>query len=405
MKTYRAFTVSLALMICGLALSVEASYAATPPPPWDPHNGTLIQGATIVTMDDEHTVIPNGRVLVRDGRIVAIWSGPRPPSGVQVGAASLVKAGPEDLLFPGLINLHSHPRFNHLNLWPAPTSDAIPAEGKAGTDPYANRYQWGGASPDNAPPEHVRLVSNAADVLGANEGLGLEGEIVKYAEVAALLGGETAIQGAPLNPESDGVLIRNIDNDVFDDRIASPRVGSVEAMTRTDVAAVTDLMIQGATDAWMVHLAEGVRDADRRAGDTFSSRHEFDVLKDQGLLTDMTVVIHGTGLEPADFAQMRSAPTIRADGVGDGRGAKLVWSPLSNLLLYGHTTNVYEALAQDLVVALGTDWSPSGSRTLLRELKIADIALRDRRILGASRELVPAFADRGQDPAAAAGCE
>ena len=62
-------------------------------------------------------------------------------------------------------------------------------------------------------------------------------------------------------------------------------------------------------------------------------------------------------------------------------------------------------MAQDLVVALGTDWSPSGSRTLLRELKIADIALRDRRILGASRELVPAFAHRGQDPAAAAGCE
>jgi hypothetical protein len=32
----------------------------------------------------------------------------------------------------------------------------------------------------------------------------------------AVLGGETAIQGAGRNPETDGVLIRNIDNDAFD---------------------------------------------------------------------------------------------------------------------------------------------------------------------------------------------
>jgi hypothetical protein len=30
-----------------------------------------------------------------------------------------------------------------------------------------------------------------------------------------------------------------------------------------------------------------------------------------------------------------------------------------------------------VLVSLGTDWSPSGSRNLLDELKVADIALRD----------------------------
>src|SRR5262249_38024636 len=106
----------------------------------------------------------------------------------------------------------------------------------------------------------------------------------------------------------------------------------------------------------------------------------------------MTVIVHGTALEPADFAAMRAAPSIRTDGTGHGLGAKLVWSPLSKLLLYGETTNVYEALAAGLLVSLGTDWSPSGSRNLLVELKIADIVLRDPTLLGASRRLVPAFA-------------
>ena len=50
-----------------------------------------------------------------------------------------------------------------------------------------------------------------------------------------------------------------------------------------------------------------------------------------------------------------------------GRGAKLVWSPLSNLLLYGKTTAVYDALAAGVLVSLGTDWTPSGSANLLAE--------------------------------------
>src|SRR5262249_40185876 len=75
-------------------------------------------------------------------------------------------------------------------------------------------------------------------------------------------------------------------------------------------------------------------------------------------------------------------------------GAKLVWSPSSNLLLYGRTANVYEALAAGVNVSLGTDWTPSGSPTLLDELKVADIALRDRRMLGKERTLGNGALDR-----------
>jgi 5-methylthioadenosine/S-adenosylhomocysteine deaminase len=383
-----------ALAAVVLAVGASASVVETQPARWDPDRGLLIEGATVVTMDDRHSVVPHGSVLVRNGRIVAVWAG-AVPEGVNAGDASVIALGRDDLVFPGLINLHSHPSFNHLHAWPAPASHAVPAQGKAGTDPYANRYQWGGAAPANAPPEHRRLVTNAAAVLGDPVGLGLTGEIVKYAEAAALLGGETAIQGAARDPESDGALIRNVDNDAFDTRVASPRVDPIDAFVDPALSTLRARMAAGQVDAWLVHLAEGVRDEDRRAGDPVSSRNELATLRAKGLLTDMAVVVHGTALERADFAAMRAAPTIRSDGFGDGRGAKLVWSPLSNLLLYGTTTSVYDALAEDVLVSLGTDWTPSGSRTLLRELKVADLALRDVRLLGRGRELIRSLAVDG----------
>jgi 5-methylthioadenosine/S-adenosylhomocysteine deaminase len=379
------------LVLALAVLAVAPTETAAEPTSWDPARGILIQGATVVTMDDAHTVIPHGRVLIRDGQIVAIWRGPKPPADIQIGAATVIEAGADDLLFPGLINLHDHPLENFLHAWPPPATHAIPDQGKAGTDPYANRYQWGGGSSTTSPPELARLVSNPATVLVEPIGLGLGGEVVKYAEAAALLGGETAIQGAPRNPETDGILARNIENGAFDTRIAPPRVRAIALFEGPEMDELKAGMIDGRYDAWMIHLAEGVRDGDRRPGDTVSSRAEFATLKSKGLLTDMTVIIHGTGLERADFAEMRSAPTIRTDGIVDGRGAKLVWSPLSNLLLYGRTANVFDALAEGVLVDLGTDWTPSGSRTLLQELKIADTVVRDERLLGVAREQISAF--------------
>ena len=67
-------------------------------------------------------------------------------------------------------------------------------------------------------------------------------------------------------------------------------------------------------NAVYVHLAEGI--------DTIS-RDEFRDLVDSNLLTPATVIIHGTALEAADLDEVAAA------------GASLVWSPQSNLRLYG----------------------------------------------------------------------
>jgi 5-methylthioadenosine/S-adenosylhomocysteine deaminase len=53
------------------------------------------------------------------------------------------------------------------------------------------------------------------------------------------------------------------------------------------------------------------------------------------------------------------------------KGGKLVWSPQSNLRLYNETTDIGAALAAGVPVALGADWMPSGSPSLLHEMKVA----------------------------------
>ena len=215
---------------------------------WDPAEGILISGATVVTMDAGHSVIRNGQVLVRSGRIAAVWQGSR-PLVVDLGNPSIIEAGPDDLLFPGLINLHDHPGEDFLYLVLPPSSDAIAADGKSGTDPYANRYQW--RDPGTMPPEFARLLTNPVGVLVAPSGLGLETEVLLYAQIGALLGGETATQGAPVNPASDNAIIRSIDNGAFNSRIGPPWVDATVDFTGPELTQfVSALKAAHTTPGW-----------------------------------------------------------------------------------------------------------------------------------------------------------
>ena len=95
------------------------------------------------------------------------------------------------------------------------------------------------------------------------------------------------------------------------------RARSIIDLDRTPPADRVRLRAQidaGEVDAVYVHLAEGV---DARSHDEFAE------LKQANLLTAATIIIHGTALTPADLDDVAAA------------GAKLVWSPQSNLRLYG----------------------------------------------------------------------
>lgn len=126
----------------------------------------------------------------------------------------------------------------------------------------------------------------------------------------------------------------------------------------------------GEVDAFYLHLAEGQADNQR-------SKNEFGRLVDtyQGL-TPATVLIHGTALTRQQLGQVKDV------------GAKLVWSPQSNLRLYGQTTPVGDALQLGVPVGLGADWLPSGSPSLLAELKVAERTLARQGHPLAPRQLV-----------------
>ena len=350
-----------------MAVTITATYSGANATksflPFDPSRGLVLRG-TIVTMDDRHTIIEDGSILVRNDRIIAIWHSARPPLGTSVDDAEVLDFG-SALIFPGMINLHDHPTFDMLRLWPAPSSDVQTLLGRPrGTEAYANRYQWNGMFGVSS-PEFRRLVETPQLALVSSQGLNLSSEIVKYAKLRALVGGETTIEGAIPSPETDGVLARNAESINFGTQRIQSLVTSIDSFAGAPLFSLLSRMQSGQVDAWLVHLAEGVPDGERRPGDPTSSRREFMSLKDKGLLTDMTVIVHGTALEAQDLAEMRAARTNRSDGSGDGLGAKLVWSPLSNLLLYG----LYDRCLQS-----ASDRCPCFTRNRLEPERFAQLA-------------------------------
>ena len=78
------------------------------------------------------------------------------------------------------------------------------------------------------------------------------------------------------------------------------------------------------------------------------------------LYAPQTAITHGVAFTPSDFALMAQA------------GMKLVWSPQSNVSLYGQTADLPSALDAGVTVAFGPDWSMGGSQNLLDELRFAD---------------------------------
>jgi hypothetical protein len=87
---------------------------------------------------------------------------------------------------------------------------------------------------------------------------------------------------------------------------------------------------------------------------------EWQIVKDLGLDVPQLVMIHTAAFTSMEYQEAAAV------------GAKVVWSPLSNLLLYGKTANIPAALDAGVLVSLGADWAPSGSANVLGELKVAD---------------------------------
>jgi large repetitive protein len=241
---------------------------------------------------------------------------------------------PDAVVSPGLINPHDH-------LGWTKNEPALPENDER----YEHRHDW-----RKGKRGHTKISAGPSDN-SANA--------ILYGELRMLMSGATSIAGS----NSAAGLLRNLDDNNHNEGL-----GNFQANYRTFPLGDSggDLVSNGCDRysidnlsrlndrIYLPHVAEGI-DAE--------ARNEFACLSgDAGvdLIVDNTSIIHGIGLTPSDIIS-----------VGQD-GAHLVWSPRSNIQLYGHTASVISYAHAGVTISLGTDWVPSGSMNILRELHCAD---------------------------------
>ena len=291
----------------------------------------------IVTMDTNATVLADGVVWIADAAIAAITeAAAAAPAGFE-GIAPLSTGG---TVLPGLIELHNHTAYNVLPLWQVPQR-------------YTNRDAWGNSA------QYHQLVTAPMKTIG--EATELLPALVRYVECKALVGGVTTTQGIALFSAPDVTryyrgIVRNVEQT---GEPTLPEAGSrIADVDARDPQAFLAQIEQ--KKCFVLHLSEGTDDA---------AHKHFEALAlgdGKWAIAPSLAGIHCVALKPADFEVMAA------------HGASMVWSPFSNLLLYGQTADIASALAAGSAGApfkmgIGSDWSPSGSKSLFGELKVARV--------------------------------
>jgi 5-methylthioadenosine/S-adenosylhomocysteine deaminase len=305
-------------------------------------------------------------VLVREGRVVWI-GGSRPPSALAGGAREIV-TGPRGWIFPGLLNLHTHAAYNVLPLWHSRKA------------PFANRFEW------RADPDYRADISGRLAALKTVRGS--QQTVAVLSELQAIAGGTSVLdQSNRLDAnaaEATIVLCRDTGKatDVglpADRRIDSivdfftPKNGVPAPKTYGDGQSLLDKYAEardaGELGATLIHLAEGRSGFGSGRGVDPYSRAEFEAfmrhpamqLAERVRSVPLTLV-HASGLDASNEDHLSF---LRDCNIS------IVWSPVSNMLLYGDTLDAEQLLQSGVNVALGSDWSPSGSKHVWEEAKFA----------------------------------
>jgi 5-methylthioadenosine/S-adenosylhomocysteine deaminase len=302
--------------------------------PIDPNDGpTFALSGRIVPMSDANAVIEHGTIYIQAGTITAVQDAAAP---MPAGFEQVKPLNTRGTIYPGLIDLHDHLSYNALQLWDVPNT-------------YANRDQW--AQGDT----YRKLITGPMKVLAHTPAY--VPAIVRYVEAKCLVAGTTTSQGLALSSYA-GIqhyyrgIVRNVEQ--TDDPELPEAVDHIADVDAKDRDKFLKRLKQ--QTCLLLHLSEGTNQA---------AHEHFLALKATSgswAVTASLAGIHCVALDKADFDVLAQAR------------ASMVWSPLSNLLLYGQTAKIAAAATSGLTIALGPDWSPSGSKNLLGELKIARLA-------------------------------
>ena len=248
---------------------------------------------------------------------------------------------PDGTISPGLIDTHDHITYTQ-NAPPVATSERFDdrQQWREGLDGHAKIDPPGGASVDQIRWGELRhMMAGATSLVGS----GGESGLVRNLDKASL--------------SNLGLGAVYFDTFPLDDVSGTRRTGDCNYGGTPTTAA----SIAGDT-AYEPHTSEGV---DATAHNEFlcESSATYDTAA-PGTSNDIAIgktsMIHAVGLLAADYQLMAAA------------GTGMVWSPRSNISLYGDTARITTAARLGVNIALGTDWLPSGSMNMLRELACAD---------------------------------
>ncbi|WP_152621956.1 lamin tail domain-containing protein [Archangium violaceum] len=286
------------------------------------------------------TVYKGGQVLFDpDGVIQCVGCD---CSSMSEAASATRVVCPEGVVSPGLINSHDHIAYQ-----------GGPFSGFT-SERYEHRHDW-----RMGQDGHTKLLSFVSSSAA-----------IRWAELRQVMAGTTSIAGG----DGENGLLRNLDKPS-----TSTSGGNQEGLgagvsglnyqtfplgdlTGTELTSGCAYpLIDPPSDipsdsAYLAHVAEGIETS---AFNEFLCTSGVDP-SGQELLGPRTAIIQGIGLRVPEIGRMAS------------RGASLVWSPRSNVALYGDTAQVAIHKRMGVNVALGTDWLTTGSMNLLRELRCAD---------------------------------
>ncbi|KAF7547580.1 hypothetical protein G7Z17_g7625 [Cylindrodendrum hubeiense] len=288
--------------------------------------------------------VEDGCVVIQSGKIARVH---HTSAACQPDRHTTIIECRDSVISPGFINTHEHIEYSTVN--PLHSTGEL----------YGHRHDW-----------RLGLRGHTIQATAVN---GSMLDAIKWGELRHLFSGTTSIVGGHM---AQG-LVRNLDfvhglEDSLGETAATWAVfplDDVDGIIRTGDCDYGPKAIdrQKAMNfhRYIAHVAEGVDVAARNEFQCLSSEG-YDVVplpEGGGVSTDIMspkfVLVHALGLSESDFDLVAA------------RKAMVVWSPRSNIFLYGKTIDTPYLLRAGITVALGTDWLPSGSATMGREAKCA----------------------------------
>ncbi|MFT5709694.1 MAG: cytosine/adenosine deaminase-related metal-dependent hydrolase [Halioglobus sp.] len=316
-------------------------------------SGELIVGSTLLlvdqAMDDGGLVIhPSGKI----GQVGRFSNLTR-----SFPDASFLDCRGETVLSPGWVNTHEHEAFSYT--FPDPNLKPI----------YHHREEWifgkNGMKVLPIPNEQIYKPENKKSLA-----------VLSWVELRHLVTGTTSLGG----PGAVQGLVKNINRSAnppknnryplaADLEIFPFSMDSIEFFSDAclgDKKSVFPLKIDSQTDlAYAPHLGEGRRDnctaqSELETYIDYVSQHQ-----ESGRRFSAVHAVAGRPDQLKRFADF---------------DISLVWSPRSNLALYGETIDLAASQRYNVRMALGTDWSSSGSFNMLEEFECARTVIRSQEI-------------------------